>query len=87
MLGDPARLGSEALTERLQRLLGDRDVAPGESPTSALCVATPIYGTRSAVLVSVPSEPGAPSVVFCDGPPSLGAWRAAGAVGASWSAT
>lgn len=77
LLGDPEGLDEAGLTTALEALLADRVVPEGEPPTSALCVDTPIYGTRSANVVVVGPGGGEPSCRFSDGPPGTVAWRTA----------
>jgi uncharacterized protein with NRDE domain len=62
----------------LRSVLADHSIPPAISADppperaqelSAACVHTEGYGTRSAVLVTVPTDPGLPRVRVADGPP------------------
>jgi uncharacterized protein with NRDE domain len=72
-----------ALVNELQAVLRSHDLPPPGLPDDAseaassrpsqvraACVHAPAYGTRSASVITVPSEPGSlPSVHYADGPP------------------
>ena len=90
LLEDAAELPWDALRERLERLLRDDTPAPlsalPELPEgapfdratlqrlSAVCVRTPVYGTRSSTLVALEARRVA-QYWFADGPPDQAPFR------------
>ena len=71
---ETAESAADALAEVLRDHEPATELAVGENPArplafTAACVHGEEYGTRSALIVTVPGTPGAPRLRVADGPP------------------